>query len=221
MSAPNIPPLLVCRAGRTGTAYWQLNSRYIRYCLLALALSLAGHTLYLIFGPAPEAKPYQLRKQPRFEWTPVPDVIEIPARPKEVKRPPLPQELKTSDENLPEEENIPGTEINLDRPWTAPERVEKIEEFYAFETPPEAIHIERPEYPELARHAHAEGKVHVQVTIDETGRVIEAVVLKSNTIASLEKAAIKAAYGCLFKPALQRDVRVKARIVLKFNFTLD
>ncbi len=48
---------LPCRLSRPDTEYWRLNARYVRYCLVALALSLTGHVFYLVFGPAPEAKP--------------------------------------------------------------------------------------------------------------------------------------------------------------------
>ena len=48
--------------------------------------------------------------------------------------------------------------------------------------------------------------------------LIEAEVATKSGIAGL---AVKAAYKCLFKPAKQRDVPVKARITLPFRFRLN
>jgi protein TonB len=174
---------------------------------------------YLIFGPAPEPKPYQLREK-KIEVIDIPDEIYVPPPPPEVERPQLPQEAEVSDE-VDEEETIEETEFNPFQPPVAPPPRQQQEAFVAFDEPPRPIRIQKPEYPDLARQAHAEGVVHVQVTIDETGRVIDAVVVRSDTIKSLEEAAIRAARKCLFKPAKQRDVPVKARIVLPFRFKLN
>ena len=184
-----------------------------------MLISIAGHVAYLIFGPAPEAKPYQLREK-KIEVIDIPDEIYIPPPPQEVERPPLPQEAEVSDD-VDEEETIEETEFNPFQPPVAPRHDLRQEAFVAFDTPPKPIRIQKPEYPELARQAHAAGLVIVQVTIDETGRVVNAVVIKSDTIQSLEEAAIKASYKCLFKPAKQRDVPVKARITLPFRFRLS
>jgi protein TonB len=207
------------RTMRSGTEYWKLNSKYVRYVTYAFLISIVGHVAYLILGPAPEAKPYKLREK-KIEVIDIPDEIYIPPPPQEVERPQLPQEAEVSDD-VDEEETIEETEFNPFQPPVAPARQERAEVFVAFDTPPKPIRIHKPEYPELARQAHAEGLVIVQVTIDETGRVINASVIKSDTIQSLEEAAIKAAYKCLFKPAKQRDVPVKARITLPFRFSLN
>lgn len=92
--------------------------------------------------------------------------------------------------------------------------------FVAFDTPPERLSEIEPEYPELAIEARSQGTVLVQVTIDETGRVIEAVVVQSDVISFLEQAAIKAAKATPFRPAKQRDVPVPSRVVLPFRFRL-
>ncbi len=94
-------------------------------------------------------------------------------------------------------------------------------EFVAFDSPPEPIRTVKPSYPELARETHAEGIVYVRVTVDETGRVVEATVVQSDAIPSLEEAALAAAKAWEFRPAKQRDVPVKARIVLPFRFRLS
>jgi protein TonB len=92
--------------------------------------------------------------------------------------------------------------------------------FVAFDTPPQRLSEIEPEYPELAIEARSQGTVLVQVTIDETGKVIEAVVVRSDVIFSLEQAALKAAKATPFRPAKQRDVPVISRVVLPFRFQL-
>jgi protein TonB len=92
--------------------------------------------------------------------------------------------------------------------------------FVAFDTPPQRLSEIEPEYPELAIAARSQGTVLVQVTIDETGKVIEAVVVQSDVISLLEHAALKAAKATPFRPAKQRDVPVSSRVVLPFRFRL-
>ena len=92
--------------------------------------------------------------------------------------------------------------------------------FVAFDTPPQRLAEIEPEYPELAIEARSQGTVLVQVTIDETGKVIEAVVVQSDVISFLEQAAVKAAKATPFRPAKQRDVPVISRVVLPFRFRL-
>jgi protein TonB len=93
------------------------------------------------------------------------------------------------------------------------------ERFVAFDEPPRVVRAAEPVYPELARQAEIEGTVEVFVTIDETGRVIDAVVARSD-VDILNQAAIDAAFKFVFTPALQRDVPVKARIMIPFKFAL-
>jgi periplasmic protein TonB len=92
--------------------------------------------------------------------------------------------------------------------------------FVAFDTPPQRLAEIEPEYPELAIEARSQGTVLIQVTIDETGKVIEAVVVQSDVISFLEQAAVKAAKATPFRPAKQRDVPVISRVVLPFRFRL-
>jgi protein TonB len=92
--------------------------------------------------------------------------------------------------------------------------------FVAFDTPPQRLVEIEPEYPDLAIEARSQGTVLVLVTIDETGRVIEAAVVQSDVISLLEQAALKAAKATPFRPAKQRDVPVISRVVLPFRFRL-
>lgn len=88
-------------------------------------------------------------------------------------------------------------------------------------TEPVVVHGASPRYPEMARRVEAEGTVEVRVTIDESGRVIRAVIHASDTIELLNQAALAAAREFLFTPCMQRDVAVRCQVVLGFTFTLD
>jgi protein TonB len=218
MHAPGLPRF---RTARRLASHWQLNARYVRYCAIALLLSTTCHVLYLLYGPAPEARPYEITT---FipEVIDIPDEIDIPEPPKEVPPPPLPRELDpTADEDFEEEDVIPATQLPDLGDWRGrPPIRESSGGFLAYETAPVPVKRVQPDYPDLARQAHAEGTVRVQVLVDATGRVVEVVVVQSDTVASLNQAALAAARRWLFRPALQRDTPVPARVVLQFHFSL-
>jgi TonB family protein len=88
-------------------------------------------------------------------------------------------------------------------------------------TEPVVVHSVVPGYSELARQAGAEGTVEVRVTIDKSGRVVQAVIRASDTVESLNQSALAAAREFLFTPCMQRDVAVECQVVLRFTFTLD
>lgn len=209
------------RTMRTGTLSWQLNARYVRYCLVALAISMIGHLAYLLLGPAPEASPYRLETKPMMRVVPIPPDYRTPPPPPDVPRPPPPQAIDPSDDpDLDPDERLPETVLDP-LTWQRPQAPARPSSgFVPYDTEPAAIRIVRPVYPALAREAYAQGFVKVLVTIDERGRVIEAVVHETNAIQSLQDAALEAARQCLFRPARQRDLPVKARFILPYSFTI-
>ncbi len=81
-----------------------------------------------------------------------------------------------------------------------------------------AIKKVAPPYPPIARAARAEGKVEVQVTISEQGKVIEAVVVSGHPL--LREVSVDAAKQWVFKPTELSGVPVKVQGILTFNFTL-
>jgi TonB family protein len=82
-----------------------------------------------------------------------------------------------------------------------------------------AIKKVQPPYPPIARAARASGPVQVQVTISETGEVIEASVISGHPL--LRDAALQAARQWLFHPTELSAVPVKVQGILTFNFTLN
>jgi len=73
-------------------------------------------------------------------------------------------------------------------------------------------------YPEEAQAAGVSGKVQVQVTISEEGRVIEAIAISGPEL--LREAAVQAARAWVFKPTKLDGVPVKVQGILTFNFEL-
>lgn len=201
--------------------HYRLRGTYYKVLALGVGLAIVVHILAAIFTPPYKPRPYQLREQV-FETIEIPDEIVIPPPPAEVARPELPQEAEISEE-ADIEETIAPTTYDPFAPPVVPQAppVEEEEVFVAFDTAPVPVHQVPAKYPELARQAQAEGTVNVLVTIDETGRVVDAVVQASNTIPTLDTAAVEAAKQWLFKPAKQREKPVKVRIIIPFNFKLD
>ena len=77
----------------------------------------------------------------------------------------------------------------------------------------------RPVYPELARRAGVEGTVVVQFVVDEQGRVVDPVVVRSpNDL--LSDAALDAVRKVEFTPGQQRGRPVKVRFAVPVTFRL-
>ena len=79
-----------------------------------------------------------------------------------------------------------------------------------------AIALPKPEYPAIARAAHASGTVVVQVLIDEEGNVVSAHAVSGHPL--LQSAAVAAAREARFKPTTLSGMPVKVTGVIQYNF---
>jgi protein TonB len=79
-----------------------------------------------------------------------------------------------------------------------------------------AISLPKPPYPAIARAAHASGTVTVQVTIDESGKVISAHAVSGHPL--LQQAAVQAALQARFTPTQLSGQPVKVTGVIQYNF---
>jgi len=75
-------------------------------------------------------------------------------------------------------------------------------------------------YPEIARKAGVEGRVYVNVLIDEKGNVIDTRILKSLGNNGCDEAAVAAIKSVKWKPAKQRDKPVKVWVGIPVVFKL-
>lgn len=80
-----------------------------------------------------------------------------------------------------------------------------------------ALSLPKPSYSPAARAVGASGMVKVQVTIDETGRVISANAIDGHPL--LRSDAERAARAAKFSPTMLSDVAVKVTGVITYNFT--
>ncbi|MDX6696475.1 MAG: periplasmic protein TonB [Blastocatellia bacterium] len=79
-----------------------------------------------------------------------------------------------------------------------------------------AISLPKPVYPAIARSAHASGTVIVQVTIDETGRVMSARAVSGHPL--LQATSVQAAYQARFSPTQLSGQPVKVTGTISYNF---
>jgi TonB family protein len=83
----------------------------------------------------------------------------------------------------------------------------------------EALSLPKPVYPQAAKLMHIQGKVSIQVLIDETGRVLSARAIDGPPL--LKQTAEKAAYQARFSPARLSDQPVKVSGLITYNFVLE
>jgi protein TonB len=83
---------------------------------------------------------------------------------------------------------------------------------------PKPVSVPQPAYTEAARAASVEGRVRVELTVDEAGRVIAVKVLQGLGY-GLDEAALAAARSASFTPALRcgRPVRATFTIAMRFS----
>lgn len=74
----------------------------------------------------------------------------------------------------------------------------------------------QPAYPSVAKAARASGTVNVQVTVDESGNVVEAKAVSGHPL--LQAAAIAAARQAKFSPTLLAGKPVRVTGILTYNF---
>jgi periplasmic protein TonB len=82
-----------------------------------------------------------------------------------------------------------------------------------------AISKPQPAYPAIAKAARASGTVTVQVTVDESGKVVSARAAGGHPL--LQQAAVQAAYQARFSPTLLSGQPVKVNGVITYNFVLN
>ncbi|HWZ88926.1 MAG TPA: TonB family protein, partial [Polyangiaceae bacterium] len=84
---------------------------------------------------------------------------------------------------------------------------------------PKPISVPQPAYTDEAQAAAVEGKVRVQLTVDESGKVIE-VKLIQGLGHGLDEAALQAARRATFEPALRCGRPAQATFTIAMRFKL-
>lgn len=83
----------------------------------------------------------------------------------------------------------------------------------------QALALPKPEYPRTAKEMRIQGKVNIQVLIDETGRVMSARAIDGHPL--LKQASERAAYQARFSPTFLGEQPVKVSGVISYNFMLQ
>lgn len=83
----------------------------------------------------------------------------------------------------------------------------------------EALLLPKPSYPEMAKQMRLQGKVTVQILIDETGKVVSARVLEGHPF--FKQVSERAAYQARFSPTRLGDQPMKVSGVISYNFVLQ
>jgi protein TonB len=88
-----------------------------------------------------------------------------------------------------------------------------------YDTPPKAVKLRAPKYPEIAPGRRAQGTVLLMIVIDSTGHVPQAEVLES--IPALDAAALKCVASWRFKPALKNGQPVSTLAISPVTFRVE
>jgi len=83
----------------------------------------------------------------------------------------------------------------------------------------EATFLPVPPYPLLAKTTRVQGRVNVQVTIDESGKIVSARATSGHPM--LNPAAVRAALQARFNPTKLNGVPVKVSGIITYNFSLQ
>jgi len=86
------------------------------------------------------------------------------------------------------------------------------------DSPPTPVNKLPPTYPSSLLSKGIGGRVLVNCTVDETGRVTATSIKQSSGHPELDKAAITAVNKWKFKPAIKAGRKVKANCIVPFNF---
>jgi TonB family protein len=82
-----------------------------------------------------------------------------------------------------------------------------------------AVNLPQPPYPIIAKQAHVQGPVSIQILVSEEGKVVSAQVVSGNPM--LSTAAKDAAMRARFTPTILNGQAVKIQGVITYNFVLQ
>lgn len=80
-----------------------------------------------------------------------------------------------------------------------------------------AVSLPKPVYSAAAKAVNASGEVNVQITVDESGKVISAAAVSGHPL--LKSEAVKAARGARFSPTFLSNQPVKVTGIIVYRFT--
>ncbi len=208
---------------RTTSFAFSANERFklqypktLRWATLVAVLATLAAAL---LSPRYEAHPYVLRHTEIIVLPPLDEPVDVEEKIVPPPAPVIPPNLEVVENEVDADPFDPSEWPDIDTPITPPAPPPGDFGFVPSSANPQLLHFVKPDYPALARQAQLEGTVLVKVLVGPDGKVVDAVVIKG-AHPLLERAALAAARRCVFKPARQREIPVKAWIALPYNFRL-
>jgi protein TonB len=170
------------------------------------------------FSPAPP-----IRDTPPVAQAPPPDSPPEPAAPgpERADEPPAPRRAADREVDAPVAPARPdraATAGRSRRDTPVDEPVERAVRVGGQIKPPTKIRNVQPIYPQIAQSARVQGIVVIEATIDPSGKVTEARVLRS--IPLLDQAALDAVRKWEYEPTMLNGVAVPLIMTVTVNFTL-
>lgn len=161
--------------------------------------------------PTPPEKPKVTKKiQPKQQQI----AAHAPAKPKDVTVP-LPvvnEPITETDSSLPQEVKPAAAS----RPQMSPDPITLSSELSV--SCPE---LSAPDYPTISRRLGEEGKLMLQVELDESGRISNTRIINSSGYSRLDNAALAAVKTWRCRPAVRDGQPVKAIALQPFNFVIQ
>ena len=203
------------------TANAEFKRKYSGLFWVGIGVAIVFHWVIIVYGPT-----YILTKQKdrEIKVLETEDIIEVKIEviePPSVAAPAMPVPTDNTDISL--DATIEDTDFNPYAPPPPPPPTSNDASaapvFVAYEDAPEPTKRVNPTYPALAQEAGIEGKVILNVYVDENGRVQNALVIKGVPNTGLDEAALDAIKQWEYKPALQRGkpVGVWVSQIIKFE----
>ncbi len=200
----------------------ELETEYTRDLNLAFTLSLIVAIGAFLFGKGCKIENYKPKKaqETALEQIDIQTEFEEPPPPPPKPKVALPEEVEEVESEAEQDTiNIAETVEFNEEDVPPPPPPSQVFQVYEVDEPPEPVVNVQPEYPEIARQAGLEGKVLVEAVIDENGNVIDARVKYSDN-EIFNQAALAAMRKMKFKPAKQKGIPVKVKIIQPFIFKL-
>ncbi len=200
----------------------ELETEYTRDLNLAFTLSLIVVIGAFLFGKGCKIENYKPKKaqETALEQIDIQTEFEEPPPPPPKPKVALPEEVEEVESEAEQDTiNIAETVEFNEEDVPPPPPPSQVFQVYEVDEPPEPVVNVQPEYPEIARQAGLEGKVLVEAVIDENGNVIDARIKYSDN-EIFNQAALAAMRKMKFKPAKQKGIPVKVKIIQPFIFKL-
>ncbi|MBD3369068.1 TonB family protein [Candidatus Fermentibacteria bacterium] len=116
---------------------------------------------------------------------------------------------------------VDTVDFNVDEPSEDPDGIPEAGTFIPRSVEPVCTRRPAPDYPEIARQAGVEGRVTIQLYIDENGHPVESVLAQSSGVESMNSAALEASMQTFWTPAKKANGQpVGVWVSVIYNFTL-